>query len=169
MPGTTRTCGRRHAVRNVLVAAAAVFTIFGPARAVITAGGQDRPVQSDQQILIQLERDWDAAFHRKDVRFIENILGAEFLATYADGSRADKAKELALAADFDQQIDSSTLDEFTVKVYGDSAVVWFTQHLVGPSQGRRVELAFRYVDVFVWRDGQWRCVASQSTKVTVPA
>src|SRR4026208_654923 len=129
MPGTTRTCGRRHAVRNVLVAAAAVFTIFGPARAVITAGGRDRPVQSDQQILIQLERDWDAAFHRKDVRFIENILGAEFLATYADGSRADKAKELALAADFDQQIDSSTLDEFTVKGYGDTAAGWVTPHL----------------------------------------
>jgi len=23
-----------------------------------------------------------------------------------------------------------------VKVYGDTAVAWFTQHLIGPSQGR---------------------------------
>jgi len=137
------------------------------ARAVSAAGAQDRPVQSDQQILIQLERDWDAAFHRKDVPFIANILADEFVVTYADGSRADKAKELALAAEFNQQIDSSTLDEFTVKVYGDTAVVWFTQHLVGPSQGRRLELVFRYVDVFVLRDGRWQAVASQSTKVTV--
>jgi len=115
---------------------------------------------------MQLERDWDAAFHRKDVRFIETVLADEFVVTYENGSRGDKAKELALAAEFNQQIDSSTLDEFIVKIYGDTAVVWFTQHLVGPSQGRRLELAFRYVDVFVLRDGKWQCVASQSTKVT---
>jgi ketosteroid isomerase-like protein len=130
------------------------------------SGAQDQPARSDQQILIQLERDWDAAFHRKDVPFIENILADEFVATYADGSRADKAKELTLAAEFNQQIDSSTLDEFTVRVYGDTAVVWFTQHLVGPSQGVRLELSFRYVDVFLLRGGKWQCVASQSTKVT---
>jgi ketosteroid isomerase-like protein len=133
----------------------------------VTASGVPaQRVRSDQEILTQLERDWDAAFHRKDVRFIENILADEFLATYADGSRADKAKELTLAAEFNQQIDSSTLDEFTVKVYADTAVVWFTQHLVGPSQGRSLALSFRYVDVFVMRDGRWQCVASQSTKVT---
>jgi ketosteroid isomerase-like protein len=130
------------------------------------AGAQDQAVQSDQEILTQLERDWDAAFHRKDVRFIETILADEFMVTYGDGSRGDKAKELALAAEFNQQIDSSTLDEFIVKIYGDTAVVGFTQHLVGPSQGRRLELSFRYLDVFVLRDGKWQCVASQSTKVT---
>ena len=54
-----------------------------------------------------------------------------------------------------------------MKVHGDTVVVWFTQHLVGPSQGRRLELTFRYIDVFVWRDGKWQSVASQSTKVTV--
>jgi ketosteroid isomerase-like protein len=129
---------------------------------------QAEPARSDQQNLIQLERDWDAAFHRKDVRFVESVLADEFVVTYEDGSRGDKAKELALAAEFNQQIDSSTLDEFIVKVYGDTAVVWFTQHLVGPSQGRRLELTFRYVDVFVFRAARWQCVASQSTKVTAP-
>jgi ketosteroid isomerase-like protein len=86
--------------------------------------------------------------------------------TYDDGSRGDKSKELRLATEFDQQIDSSMLDEFIVKEYGDTAVVWFTQHLVGPSKGRSVSLTFRYVDVFVMRAGRWQCVASQSTKVT---
>jgi ketosteroid isomerase-like protein len=120
---------------------------------------------SDQDILTQLERDWDAAFHSHDVRFIETVLADEFIVTYADGTRGDRLKELKLAGEFNQQIDSSTLDEFTVKVFGDTAVVWFTQHLVGPSQGKRLELSFRYVDVFVLRDGRWQCVASQSTKI----
>jgi ketosteroid isomerase-like protein len=130
------------------------------------SGARSQRARSDQEILIQLERDWDEAFHRKDIAFIENVLADEFMATYDDGSRGDRAKELALAAAFDKQIDSSTLDEFIVKVYGDAAVVWFTQHLVGPSQGRPLALTFRYVDVFVLRAGRWQCVATQSTKVT---
>jgi ketosteroid isomerase-like protein len=134
--------------------------------AVTATGGQSAPVRSDQQILIKLERDWDDAFHRKDVAFIDRVLAEEFVSTYGDGSRGDRAKELKLAVEFNQQVDSSTLDEFVVKVYGDSAVVWFTQRMVGPSKGQRLELTYRYIDVFVMRDGRWQCVASQSTKVT---
>ena len=142
-----------------------LFCVLGAAWAVTAAGAQNRPVRSDQQILVQLERDWDAAFQRKDARFIESVLADEFVATYGDGSRGDKAKELMLAAEFNKQIDSSTQDEFSVKVYGDTAVVWFTQRLVGPSKGRQLEVTFRYVDVFVWRAGRWQCVSSQSTRV----
>jgi hypothetical protein len=43
--------------------------------------------------------------------------------------------------------------------------VAFTRHLAGPSQGRRLEVSFRYIDVFVLREGRWLCVASQSTKI----
>ena len=141
-----------------------LFAFLVPAVAV--PGGQSAPVRSDQQILIKLERDWDAAFHRKDVAFIDSVLAEEFVSTYGDGTRGDRAKELKLAAEFNQQIDSSTLDEFLVKVYGNTAVVWFTQRLVGPSKGQQLSLTYRYVDVFVMRDGRWQCVASQSTKVT---
>ncbi len=66
--------------------------------------------------LIQLERDWDAAFFRNDTAFIDRVLAPEFMATYPDGSRGDRAKELANVAAFNQTIDSSTLDEFTVQV-----------------------------------------------------
>jgi ketosteroid isomerase-like protein len=134
--------------------------------AISASGAQSQRALSDQQVLIKLERDWDEAFHRKDVAFIDSVLAEEFVSTYGDGTRGDRAKELKLAAEFNQQIDSSTLDEFVVKVYGDTAVVWFTQHMVGPSKGQRLEVTYRYIDVFVQRDGRWKCVASQSTKVT---
>ena len=122
-------------------------------------------VRSEQDVLIQLERDWDEAFHRNDARFIESILADEFMVTYPDGTRGDKAKELELAT-VNQPIESSRLDEFTVKVYRDTAVVWFTQHLVGMREGQKLELTFRYMDVFVFRYGRWQCVASQSTRVS---
>jgi ketosteroid isomerase-like protein len=145
----------RHALSCVLVAA---WVLSGSA-------SQRPPVESDQQILIGLERGWNEAFYRKDVAFIENLLADEFIATYDDGNRGDKARELALAAEFNQQVESAIQDEFMVRVYGDTAVVWFTLRLVGIRQGQRAELTLRYTDVWVMRDSRWQCVSTQSTKV----
>ena len=126
---------------------------------------QSPPAESDQQVLIRLEQGWNEAFYRKDIAFIRNLLADDFIATYDDGKRGDKAKELALAAEFNQQVDSAVQDDFTVKVYRDTAVVWFTLHLVGTKQGQRAELTLRYTDVWVILDGRWQCVSTQSTRV----
>lgn len=136
--------------------------------AATSAAGSQRTVKSDQDVLIELERGWDAAFHRNDVKFIERILADEFIATYGDGTRGDKAKELQIAATFNAQVDSSSLDDFTIKIYRDTAVVWFTQRMTGPVKGKPVEIVSRYIDVFVMRDGRWQCVASQSTRMGAP-
>ena len=122
-------------------------------------------VQSDQDVLIGLERGWNEAFYKKDAAFIETLLADEFIATYDDGRRGDKATELALVAAFDQQVESAVPDEFAVRVYRDTAVVWFTLRLVGIRQGQRSEMALRYTDVWIVRDGRWQCVSSQSTRV----
>jgi ketosteroid isomerase-like protein len=139
--------------------------LLAAAWAVAASASQTPPVESDQQVLIKLERGWNEAFYRKDVAFIESILADELVATYDDGSRGDKAKELALVAEFNQQVESATQDEFTVRVYRDTAVVWFTLRLVGTKQGQRAELTLRYTDVWVMRDGRWLCVSTQSTRV----
>ena len=144
-----------------------VVLVFG----VVALGGsgvaraQSAPVRSDQDILIQLEHDWDAAFHRHDAAFIDRILADEFIVTYDNGVRADRKVELELAKSLNENIESSSLDEFIVKEFGNTAVVWFTLHLVGPINGQRVQNDYRFTDVFVLRDGRWQCVSSQSTHV----
>ena len=95
-----------------------------------------QPVKSDQDVLVELEKSWNEAFYSKDLKFIESILADEFISTYEDGSRADKKKELALTAAFDQKVVEAVQDDFTVKVFGNTAVVWFTLHLVGIKQGQ---------------------------------
>ena len=121
--------------------------------------------ESDQDVLVKLERGWNEAFYRKDVAFIERLLAEEFTATYDDGRIGDKATELGLVAAFDQNVQSATPDEFAVRVYRDTAVVWFTLRLVGIKDGQRSEMALRYTDVWSVRDGRWQCVSSQSTRV----
>ena len=132
-----------------------------------TSNALAQRVKSDQDTLIELEQRWDAAFHSHDQKFIETLLADEFVATYGDGSRGDKAKELSLATDTKQQVDSSRLDEFIIKIFGNTAVVWFTQILVGPVNGKPTEVRYRYVDVWVIRNGRWLAVASQSTRLTL--
>jgi len=146
---------------GLLIPIACALALASP----IALAGQQRSAASDQETLIELERDWNAAFYRKDLAFIDHVLADEFIGTYEDGSRGDKANELSMTAAFNEHVDSATQDEFVVKVYGDTAVVWFSLHLVGPSKGRRLEITLRYVDVFVMRAGRWQCVSSQSTKV----
>jgi ketosteroid isomerase-like protein len=150
-----RTLMLRHSLCLLVVAASAV-----------TLPAAQRQVASDQEVLVALEQRWNEAFYKKDVAFIETILADEFIATYDDGSRGDKAKELALAAQFNQQVESAIQDDFTVKVYRDTAVVWFTLRIVGIRQGQRSELNLRYTDVWVIRDGRWQCVSTQSTRIT---
>jgi hypothetical protein len=149
-------------IRRTLLCLLAVVWVPAP------LGAQTGQVRSDQQILTQIELDWDAAMRGRNPDFIRTILADEFVATYSDGTRGDKAHELSLAAEFNRDIESSTMDDFVVKIYGETAVVWMSQHVAGTSQGRQVTLTFRYVDVFVLRDGRWQCVSSQSTKVTAP-
>ena len=144
----------------------ALYVVIAVVSASCVTGAQSRSMQGDRESLIQLERDWNEAFGRRDVPFFENVLAEEFMATYADGRRVDRAQELEMVATFNLRIDSSTVDDFTVNLYDDTAVVGFTQHLVGPSQGQALALTYRYLDVFVFRDGRWQCVASQSTQVT---
>lgn len=146
----------RHTLSCVLVASCVVAV----------SAAQQAPVPSDQQVLTSLERGWNDAFYKKDLAFLDRVLADEYTATYDDGSRGDKAKELALAEAFDQQVLSAIQDEFTVKVYGNTAVVWFTLNVAGIKQGERAELKLAYTDVWVMRDGRWQCVSSQSTRIT---
>jgi hypothetical protein len=66
---------------------------------------------------------------------------------------------------FNQQVESAVQEDFAVRIYRDTAVVWFTLRVMGVRQGQRSELILRYTDVWIVRDGRWQCVSSQSTRV----
>ena len=137
--------------------AAALLAAAAPADA--------QSAQSTRETLIELERSWNDAVYSGDVDVIDRLLADEFLGTYDDGSRGDKAREMDLVANFNQAVISAVQDDFRVAIYGDTAVVWFTLHLVGLRQGQEAELTLRYTDVWIRRDGRWQCVSAHSTRV----
>ena len=148
-------CGAAWCALLVLVTAATV----------VASPPQASGAPSDQEVLIGLERRWNEAVYSKDIAFIDSILADDFTGTDETGDTGDRAKELQLVADFNQQVESAIQDEFVVRVYRDTAVVRFTLHLVGIRQGQRAEVNLKYSDVWVMSDGRWRCVSAHSTKV----
>ena len=138
---------------------------LGLALLTATAAAAQRPGESDQQAIISLERAWNEAFYKHDVSIIEGLLADDFTATYDDGSRGDKARELTLTREFNQQVESAVQEDFTVRIYGNTAVAWFTLRLTGIKQGKLSDLALSYTDVWVLRD-RWQCVSTHSTRVT---
>jgi ketosteroid isomerase-like protein len=136
--------------------------------ATVPASPAQTRAQSDQEILIGLERRWNESVYSKDISFIDSILADDFTAIDESGEIGDRSKELQLVADFNQQVQSAVQDEFIVRVYRDAAVVTFTLHLVGIRQGQRAKVDLRYSDVWVMTDGRWRCVSAHSTKVAPP-
>src|SRR6185436_7886457 len=121
----------------------ALLSLAGPA---VTSAQRGR-VQSDQEVLEKLERHWDDAFQRKDLKFIASILADEFTVTYGDGVLGDKAAELKNTAEFNQQVDTSEVGNFEIKIYGNTAVVRFEKRMTGPSQGKTIEVVYRMFDV----------------------
>ena len=67
-----------------------LFSLLVAAWGVTVSASPFQGVRSDQQILIQLERDWDEAFHHKDVAFIANVLADEFRVSTATAARATR-------------------------------------------------------------------------------
>ena len=122
--------------------------------------------QSPRETLIELERGWNDAFYRQDVDFIEGLLADEFMATYDDGSRGDKARELELVASFNQQVVSAVQEDFTIDFFENTAVVRFTLRIVGIRQGQEAEIRLSYTDVWVRREGRWQCVSTHSTRIS---
>lgn len=65
----------------------------------------------------------------------------------------------------DRRIESGSVDDLNVRVFGDITVVTGRSVLTGTYLGKRASLVQRFTDVFAKRDGRWQAVASQGTQI----
>jgi ketosteroid isomerase-like protein len=67
----------------------------------------------------------------------------------------------------DLKIESSTPDDMKVQVYGNTAVVTYGTIDKGTYKGKDLSGKYRWMDVFVRRNGRWQIVAGQGTPVPI--
>lgn len=130
------------------------------------ATGQQKPSSGGDEIQVkQLERAWEQAEARQDVKAIASIVGASLSYTDYDGSLMNKPEYLRSVTATSFQPDHFYDEGITVKVYGNAAVAVGAFRETGTTNGKAYTRHARYTDTWIKQDVGWQCVASQSTLI----
>jgi ketosteroid isomerase-like protein len=120
-----------------------------------------------------LEEQLAKAIVRGDRKFFERTLAEDFTHTSHTGTFKTKAQWMAESKFSDErQKDASTrydafdLDQLDVRVYGETAVVTGRSTPKGTTaKGQPITGQFRFLRVWVKREGRWQAVAFQGTRI----
>lgn len=118
-----------------------------------------------QTRILALENAWNQAEEHKDVNALDSLLDPTLVYVDYDGSMMGKAQFMAsikLPSLHPEQIVNESM---TAHVYGDSAVVTGIYREKGQKNGKPYLRRGRFTDTWVFHQGNWVCVASQSTLI----
>ena len=141
----------------VLATASLALGQMGENKGKTKAGGT-----SVAQALMQIERNWTDAALKKDAAALDKILADDWVGQGPTGI-ATKAQALAELKSGDNKVDSETLGEMKVRVFGNTAVVTGSDDEKSSYKGKDTSGHHVWTDVFVKRNGRWQAVASQDT------
>ena len=97
---------------------------------------------------------------------IRQFVSDDWIIINADGGIIDRQRFLEVIKSGTLTHEMMESDDMRVRVYGDSAVVSAVTRSKGKFMGQEFTTHERSTDVFVRRDGQWRCVLTQLTGFT---
>lgn len=92
------------------------------------------------------------------------MLAPEWSVIHITGAVLTKAEVVQMCKAPRPPIETSKLDDLSVRVFGDAAVV--TGRTTATTGGAKpATLTLRFTDVFIRRAGRWQVVASQATRL----
>ncbi len=122
-----------------------------------------------EQALTKIEQDMLAALLKKDAAGFGRHFADDAVLTTPDGTVQTKAQLLADVKSGDLVLESSSLSDMKVRVFGDAAVVTYGTTDKGKYKKQDISGRYRWTDVFVRRAGEWQLVAGQGTPIPPPA
>jgi uncharacterized protein (TIGR02246 family) len=122
------------------------------------------PIGAEDQVLMQIERDWAAANVKGDWATLDKIFAAEYV-NNSDGKVRPKKQILADMKSGASKTASATTDEMKVLIFGEMAIVHGLWTDKSTLNGKDDSGTYRFIDIFVKRDGRWQVATSYSPKV----
>jgi ketosteroid isomerase-like protein len=108
---------------------------------------------------------WDKAIVRKDLAAIADCMTGDFRQIRSNGSVVDREVFLRDITSPDLVIDPYTVEDFDVRIYGDVALLCGRTRMTGRYAGEPFTSHYRYIDIYVRRDGQWKVCSVQTTAI----
>jgi ketosteroid isomerase-like protein len=118
---------------------------------------------AEKSKIMALETAWNLAEQHKDVKALDELLGKNLVYIDYDGAIQNKQEFLAGVARPALHPEQIVNDSTTVYMYGTAAVVTGTYREKGMDKGKAYLRHGRFTDTWIYENGAWRCVASQST------
>jgi uncharacterized protein (TIGR02246 family) len=120
---------------------------------------------SADQALKDLETKWIAASLKSDSATVGEILADDWTGTTAEGKVQTRGEYLAMTKK--SKLTRSVAGDMHVRMLDqDAAVITGTWSGAGTDQdGKKFDTMERWSDIFVKKDGKWKCVSSHSSTV----
>jgi ketosteroid isomerase-like protein len=154
----------RIAALALLAALASGCATPPPARAPAPVATQEDPVALVMKLTRQAD-EWDKAIVRKDRGAIEDNMAKDFRQIDGSGSIETKASFVDGVMEPGLVIDPYTVEDFEVRIYGDIALLSGRTRMTGNYEGKAFNSHYRYIDIYARRDGQWRIISVQISKI----
>lgn len=146
--------------------------IDGKWKAVLTIWNNDEPAEvmmapvSTVDVFTNLEKEWNNAIFKKDAKTLDLLYAKEYAYTDPTGKAYDKKQDISEIISGNYKPGAlSVLSDIKVNSYGNIAVVKGLNTSKAILNGKDISGTYRFVDVFVMRDGRWQCVSTQSSKL----
>jgi len=120
---------------------------------------------SAEQEFKKLEREIGQAWAKRDVASYDQILADDYTWTDFDGIVWTKAQDLETLKSGEVVVTFYEVDDWKVRVYGDTAVVTGRNTIKETWKGRDTSGQYRYTDTWVKLAGRWQLVASHTSKI----
>ena len=129
----------------------------------VSAVAMGQSVDAEKSKILALENAWNLAEQHKDVRALDQLLGKNLVYIDYDGAIQNKEEFLASVRRPSLHPEQIVNESTTVYVYGTAAVVTGTYREKGVDKGKAYLRRGRFTDTWIYGNGVWQCVASQST------
>ncbi len=150
----------------VRVLALTTALIVAPLQGCTTA--PTTPMENQTQFIAKLTEQadrWDKAIVRKDRAAIEANMALDFRQIDGAGNVETKQSFVDDLVSPDLVIDPYTVEDFDVRLYGDTALLSGRTRMTGRYQGKPFSSHYRYIDVYVRSGDEWRIVSVQISKI----
>jgi ketosteroid isomerase-like protein len=118
-----------------------------------------------QSKIITLEKAWNQAYKHADRRALDRILDDRIVLLNDDGTVQTKGEFLASVTKSNAQQQQVAPESMSVHVFGNTAISVGVFQAKGIGRGNSYVRRERFVDTWVYKGGNWVCVATNATPI----